>query len=241
MTLLVTIHDVSPAFAADVRALWALCRAHGVRPALLVVPDWHGCWPLERHPEFVDWLRERAGEGSEIVLHGERHDEVGLPRTARDAWRAWGRTAREGEFLTLGRDGARARIDRGLRRLRALGLDPCGFVPPAWLATEEGIAAVGDAGLRFCEDERSIRLFPSGHRLPSPAVRWSARSPVRAWGSAVVAEGRWQVQRGAPIVRLALHPQDLGHPATAGSLRRAVGRWTAVRRPGRYADLLPAA
>ncbi|MFI5236231.1 MAG: DUF2334 domain-containing protein, partial [Gemmatimonadales bacterium] len=78
MTLLISIHDVTPAFQAEVEALEAMCTAIGVAPALLVVPDWHGQWPLERHPAFVRWLRERADAGAEIILHGERHDESGL-------------------------------------------------------------------------------------------------------------------------------------------------------------------
>jgi len=89
VSLLVSIHDVTPALAEGVARLWALCAERGVRPALLVVPDWHGEWPLEAHPAFVAWLRARAGEGAEIVLHGERHDEVGLPRRFADELRAW--------------------------------------------------------------------------------------------------------------------------------------------------------
>ncbi|HXE56507.1 MAG TPA: polysaccharide deacetylase family protein [Gemmatimonadales bacterium] len=237
MTLLVSIHDVTPALRAGVETLWALCQPRGVRPALLVVPDWHGQWPLERHPDFVDWLRARADEGAEIVLHGERHDEVGLERTWWDHLRAWGRTAREGEFLTLDREAARERIARGLARLRALGLEPVGFVPPAWLAREDGLAAAGDCGLRFAEDERSVRLYPSGGRVPAPAWRWSTRRRHRAYGSALVSEGRWLFQRRASVVRLALHPPDVSHPVTARAAVRALDRLLRIHRPTRYADL----
>lgn len=238
MTLLVSIHDVTPAHAHNVLRLWQLCAERGVRPALLVVPDWHGRWPLERYPAFVDWLGERAAEGGEIVLHGERHDEDGSARGLGDAWRAWGRTAGEGEFLTLGIAAAAARIGRGLARLRRLGLAPQGFVAPAWLAREATYQAVSAAGLRFSEDARSVRIFPGGRRLPAPVIRWSARTPSRARLSAAVAEGRWLLQRGAPMVRIALHPPDLGHPATARSAGRTLDRWLQVRRPGRYADLV---
>lgn len=239
MSLLVSIHDVTPGLEDGVRRLWALCEARGVRPALLVVPDWHGEWPLERHPRFVAWLRARADEGAEIVLHGERHDEVGLPRRPGDELRAWGRTAREGEFLTLDAAAAGERIGRGLARLRALGLAPVGFVPPAWLARDEGHQAAGIAGLAFSEDERSIRLFPSGRRLASPVVRWSGRSSVRAWGSVAVARARWVLQRRAELPRLAFHPQDLAHSATAGDLAPTLTRWLARHPPITYSALRP--
>ena len=217
MSLLVSIHDVTPALEAGVLRLWEMCAARGVSPALLVVPDWHGDWPLERHPRFARWLRERASEGAEIVLHGERHFR--------------------GEFRALDRVAARDRIERGLRSLRAIGLEPAGFVPPAWLAREDGHGAARDAGLGFSEDERSIRLFPSGRRVPSPAVRWSARTPVRAWGSVAVARGRWLVQRRARYPRIAFHPQDYAHPRTTRDLPDTLDRWLTRHEPIGYAAL----
>jgi predicted deacetylase len=239
VSLLVSIHDVTPALADGVRRLWTLCAERDLRPALLVVPDWHGQWPLEAHPAFVAWLRDRAADGAEIVLHGERHDEVGLPRGLGDVLRAWGRTAREGEFLTLDEAAAGARIRRGLERLRALGLEPVGFVPPAWLARDEGHQAAGGSGLGFSEDDRAIHLYPSGRRVPAPVVRWSARGTVRAWGSVAVARARWALQAGAPVARIALHPQDLGHPATARSLGPTLDRWLARHPAIGYTALRP--
>jgi uncharacterized protein len=237
VSLLVSIHDVTPVLADGVGRLWDLCALRGVRPALLVVPDWHGEWPLEAHPGFVTWLRARAAEGAEIVLHGERHDEVGLPRRLTDELRAWGRTAREGEFLTLDQPAARERIARGRARLRALGLEPVGFVPPAWLARDAGHRAVAETGLGFSEDDRAILLFPSGRRIPSPVVRWSARSPMRAWGSVAVARARWALQGRARHPRIAFHPQDLGHAATAASLGPTLDRWLARHPPITYTAL----
>ena len=235
--LLVSIHDVTPALARNVHRLWELCTSHGITPALLIVPNWHGEWPLEEHPAFVGWIRERVLQGAEPVLHGERHDEVGLPRTLWHSWQAWGRTKREGEFLTLDRTAAGERLDRGLGRLRHLGLEPIGFVAPAWLAGEETYRAAAAAGLVFAEDARSIRLLATGSRVPSPVVRWSARTEVLARGSTMVAAGRWLVQRRSRWPRIALHPGDLDHPATAASVALALERWSRRHRPARYADL----
>jgi uncharacterized protein len=217
VSLLVSIHDVTPALQDGVRRLWDMCAARGLSPALLVVPDWQGEWPLERHPAFVKWLRERASGGAEIVLHGVRHSR--------------------GEFQALDRAAARERIDRGLASLRALGLEPGGFVPPAWLAREDGHTAVRDAGLGFSEDERSVHLFPAGRRVASPAVRWSARTPLRAWGSVAVARGRWLVQRRARYPRIAFHPQDYVHPRTARDLPVTLDRWLSLHSPISYAAL----
>ncbi|HEV8578104.1 MAG TPA: polysaccharide deacetylase family protein [Thermoanaerobaculia bacterium] len=236
MKLLVSLHDVSPATASRVQQLWALCEARGVRPALLVVPNWHGEWPLDRYPRFVRWLHSRADQGAEIFVHGERHDEAGLSRRWRHALRAWGRTAREAEFLTLDEPRARERIERGVALLRSSGLDPVGFVAPAWLAGEETARAAAACGLALGEDIRSVHLYRRATRLPSPVVRWSARTAVRAHVSARVA-AFWLRYRRHPLVRLALHPDDLAHARTQRSLTHWLDRWLAARPVWRYASL----
>ncbi len=237
MKLLVSIHDVTPALERDVRALWDLCAERGLVPALFVVPNWHGNWPIEEYPRFTAWLRAKAREGAEIFLHGERHDEHGLRRGLGDTVRAFGATAREGEFLALNEAQAGVRIRRGLRSLERVGLDPIGFVAPAWLAREDTYRAVHRAGLRFSEDVNSIHLHARATRLPSPVVRWSARSAVRAHLSTAVAEARWLMQRRTWLARLALHPADLRRPATASSVAAHLDRWRRARHQFRYALL----
>jgi predicted deacetylase len=235
--LLVSIHDVTPARESQVKLLWNLCTDRGVMPALLIVPNWHGEWPLEAHPRFVSWILARAQEGAEIVLHGDRHDEVGLPRHLADHWRAWGRTKREGEFLTLNDSAAADRVSRALERLRRLGLEPTGFIPPAWLARESAYQAAAAAGLKFSEDAHWVRILPSGREVRSPVVRWSACTRVRAWGSVAVARARSLIQISAQWPRIALHPPDLDHSAVARSIGRTLDCWLGHHSPGRYADL----
>ena len=239
--LLVTIHDVTPALQERVKTLWALCTERGIVPGLYVVPDWHGGSPIEGDAAFVQWLRDRAAygaaDGAEIFLHGERHDEVGLPRTWQDELRAFGRTNKEGEFLTLDYSAARARIDRGIARLRALGLAPVGFVPPAWLAKRATHDAVRDAGLAVSESARAIFVHGSRATIASPVLRWSARGAFRSYGSVLQERIRWRTQRHTPVMRIALHPADLDHPAVERNIHSALDAWMRVRTPGRYREL----
>ena len=218
MKLLVAIHDVTPAYAEEVRTLHLMCAARKITPALLVVPNWHGRWPLDRHPEFVDWVKARARDGADILLHGERHDEAGIRRRITDEVRAWGRTAREAEFLTLDARHARERIHRGLEVLDRVGLRAIGFVPPAWLWRAEARDEVPSAGLRLSEDDRAIYLHERGGLLEAPVVRWSARGAWRAHMSAFVARVRVATMQRHAVIRIALHPGDLAHPATIRSL-----------------------
>ncbi|MFI5310789.1 MAG: DUF2334 domain-containing protein [Gemmatimonadales bacterium] len=231
------MHDVTPALMPRVETLWRMCSARGVVAGLLVIPDWHGSASVERDPAFCAWVRARAADGAEIFLHGERHDEVGLPRAWRDELRALARTNREGEFLTLDYAAARDRIDRGLARLRAVGLEPLGFVPPAWLARPETHLAARDAGLAVSEDDGAIFVLRTGARIASPVVRWSARTPIRAAASVLGARLRWALQRDERVMRIALHPGDLQRAATTRSIDATLAQWLSLRRQTFYRHL----
>jgi uncharacterized protein len=238
MSVLLSIHDVTPAWESQVNALWALCRERGATPALLVVPDWHGQWPLRAAPAYVGWIRARVRDGAEIFLHGERHDEVGLSRSWRDSQRAFGRTNREGEFLTLDHDAASERIGRGLALFSEMGLSPIGFVPPAWLCRAGTHTACAQHGLAILEDDAAIYLTRDGSRIASPVLRWSGRTDFRARGSALQAALRWRTQQDEAHFRIALHPMDLEHPLTRQSVVDELDRWLAVRPARPYSTLL---
>ena len=239
LKLLVSVHDVTPAHAQRLDVLYRLLDELGVRRyALLVVPEWHGAWPLERFPEFVAGLRERAARGAEIVLHGWRHDEVGLPRPLRHRLRTFGRTDREGEFASLAPVEAAARIARGRDTLRAAGLDPLGFVPPAWLGGPGLEAVTRSAGFAFTEGPRAVVALADGRRIRAPATCWSTRRAWRAAGSVVVARLRLALERRRPVVRLALHPPDADAPAVLASCRRTLAALLARRVAISYRELL---
>ena len=238
MTLLVSIHDVAPPNLIAVRRLWLLCRDAGVVPALLVVPDWHGTAPIERDVDFLAWLRKAVADGAELLLHGERHDEVGRPRTLIDTLRAAGKTAWEGECLTLNAPELEALVARGLARLRALGFSSHGFVPPAWLMRTDARPGIFATGVAFTEDAGAIYLA-DGRRIVTSALRWSTRTAFRARASVLVAEWRWRRQRRAPVMRIALHPADLNNPGVARSVQQALAQWTTGHTPCSYASLGP--
>ena len=241
MRLLVSIHDVTPALRDDCEALWNMCCAQGVTPALLVVPNWHGRSPLEADSAFVEWLHARVADGAEIFLHGERHDEVGLPRGLGDAWRAFGRTNREGEFLTLDAEPAYARMARGAALLRDLGFAPIGFIPPAWLSRPGCWTAAKRLGLRVGEDHRHVILVDHDEWRPTPNLCWSGRTPIRAIVSRAVVARQARALRAGDTARVVFHPADLRHPATTAGTRDVLAQLLARgATPLRYADLEPA-
>jgi hypothetical protein len=214
--LLVSIHDVSPALEAPVRALWDLCQSLGITPALLVVPDWHGEWPLEQYPRFVAWLRACEQAGAEIILHGERHDEVGSPRRWGDEARAFLRTKREGEFLTLTRDAPAA---HGARSARCgLSTFAGGFIPRHWRATH----APGCARTGFHWRKRNGDPRASTRHTPPRAGTSLERAHTAARHS--LANGR-----AVAMACLALGSTDSHRLASTGPLASAHRSQSAAR------------
>jgi hypothetical protein len=61
--------------------------------------------------------------------------------------------------------------------------------------------------------------------------------PNAGLGLVGVAASRSLLQRRARFPRIALHPGDLDHPATARSVVQTLDRWLQKHAPGSYADL----
>ena len=108
---------------------------HGIdRATLLVVPapDLH---PLgDRDDGLVDWLAERRGM--------RRRDRPARPARPLRAARPAGRrgaartpAAPDAEFAVLDADETRRAVESGWRILRLAGLEPSGFVAPAYAYT----------------------------------------------------------------------------------------------------------
>jgi predicted deacetylase len=236
--LLVAIHDVTPAHRDRVMRVLTLLDGLGVRcPALFVVPDWHGEWPLAEHPEFVAELRRRRERGAEVFLHGYRHDEAGHRRTLHDRVRVFGRTAGSAEFMMLDASEAARRMDRGLADLRALGLDPIGFVPPAWLFAPHTRSLMKERNLTLTETFGWVECLEGGSRVFAPALSWSTarrwRSRVTSW----LAGARTALESPRGLVRVAIHPPDIDTSTVRESLERALDGLMGLRMPARYQDL----
>lgn len=239
--LLVGVHDVTPAHEERLESVYRLLERFGVkRYALFVVPDWHGEWPIEEHPAFAERIRGLAAQGCEIVLHGYRHDEAGFGRTPGQRLRAWGRTGREAEFLVLPPVTAARRLRDGLDVMRRLGLDPVGFVPPAWLAPSGLADRLRELGLRCTETGRHVHDLARDRRRRIPAVRWSTRTEWRARAGAAIAAARVPMERRRDVLRLAIHPPDVDHPVVARSLVRTLRALLRDRQPVGYRDILGA-
>jgi len=236
---LVAIHDVSPAHQASLERIYRLLQDLNLtRYALLVVPDWHGEWPLDRHAAFVDDLLQRQAAGAEVFLHGYRHDETGFRRTWMQRACIAGRTAASAEFYVAPPGEAARRLDQGLTLFATLGLEPVGFVPPAWIHGPGLADQLRQRNLGLTEGFWWITNLSSGRGRFAPALSWSTARPWRSHVTAGMAALRGVLERARGLVRVAIHPPDIEVGVIAAQLRRTIEALGASRRAATYGEVM---
>jgi hypothetical protein len=96
---------------------------------------------IDRHPAFVDYLREETG--FEIALHGLHHIH---PRRISPV-----------EFVEQGREECRETLEEAIAIFRRAGLPfASGMTPPGWNASPALLDAMVDVGLTFVASARDI-------------------------------------------------------------------------------------
>ena len=241
--LIVSIHDVSPAFAEPVERLAEMIGGiiGGPRFAMLVVPDHWGAAPLDRAPAFARRLRQWADAGVEMFLHGWFHRDTSAHRSTGASLKARYMTAGEGEFLGLGADEAEHRMRAGRELVeQAIGRPVAGFIAPAWLYGPGAMAALKACDFALAEDHfRVWRPATDGIVARGPVVTWASRSPARTASSLAVAAAARTLPDWLPTLRVAVHPGDVTKESLMTSIDRTIRCLADRRTVARYADLLP--
>jgi predicted deacetylase len=244
VTVHVSIHDVSPAWAAEVEAALAMCDRVGARPALLVVPNFHGQAPLLDDEPFCERLRVLQERGHEVYLHGFLHQSAARPRSTspreRIAWLFAQRVVSggEAEMSDVSPEEGLARFDEGERVLRTAGLRIDGFVAPAWSMPSWLFRVLRARGYRFTEDHLRVYDPAIGRARASVVLNWASRSPARLISTVAWCRVAKHARALVPA-RIAIHPADMRFLA----LRREVERLLAWGRGDfveRGADLVTA-
>lgn len=238
----ISIHDVSPIWAAEVERALALCARIGARPALLVVPDYHGRAPLQGDEGFCRRLRTLQSEGHEIYLHGWSHRAPTAPArsTARGrverflSQRVW--SDGEAELAQLGEPEGRARIADGERVLRDAGLRLDGFVAPAWVMPRWLLGVLSERGIDYTEGRLRVYDPVLRRSRASVVLNWATRSRARALASAAWCRAARSVRTAKPT-RIAVHPADVRVPMIEREVERAL-EWAHGDLLSRGSDLL---
>ena len=237
--LVVSIHDVSPLTRGRVAEMLAELAEIGVeRTSLLVIPNHHHKAPIVEDAGFCSWLRETAGRGHEVVLHGYHHKR---PRRGGE----WSQTfltefytAGEGEFYDLSTMEASWRLEKGRQELQTAGLQPRGFIAPAWLLGENAEAAVKAAGFDYTTRLKNFKDLKSGRVDDSQSLVWSVRAGWRRaaslwWNAALLRR-----LSPTPLLRFGLHPPDWDHPAIKRQILQLLRTALAGREAITYEDCL---
>jgi predicted deacetylase len=240
--LLVSIHDVGPAFEREVDGLLDILTRHVSldRLAMLVVPDHWGEAPLQNAPVFAARLRDWSASGVEMFVHGWFHRDHTTHPNGLARFKAQHMTAGEGEFLGLDTAEAARRMADGRTLIEdVIGRPVAGFIAPAWLYGAGAREALAASGFALAEDHLRIWQPDSGAVLAhGPVVTWASRSRGRILSSlAVAAVARAGLFR-FPVLRMAVHPGDLRIPALVRSIDRTLAALVTRRLPICYTDLL---
>jgi predicted deacetylase len=204
----VALHEIEPATFERCVEVRNWLDERGVdRVTLLVVParDLH---PLgERSPELVKWLIERRRLGDAIAQHGFQHEQLRRPQWSPRTLTPL-RRPRAAEFLGLDGPDTRRAVDAGWRLLKLAGIEPDGFVAPAYAYTP---------ALRLALRTR-FRWWATLFGLHGGTDRpWRQLSP--AWGPTSVRAG---ALLAGHALRLDLSPTCLRHPRPLRALERAL-------------------
>lgn len=225
-TLVVSIHDVTPASLPRVEMiLGELEKLRIHRTSLLVIPNYHERLPVLEHPQFSEKLKALALNGHDIVLHGYLHKRKrrrGESFLKRMMTRVY--TSDEGEFYDISEERAMKKILQGLSDLRSCGLNPNGFIAPAWLLSAGGEAAARTLGLQFTNRLGSTVDLQQGTIVKSQSLVWSVRSPWRITASIKWNRSLESRLKPNPLMRLSIHPVDFDHAHVAEQILRIAGR-----------------
>jgi hypothetical protein len=211
MPVHVSIHDVSPAHADAIDLALERADIAGVKPALLVVPNFHGSWSLDDHPEYCAKLAKLQSNGHEIYLHGYLHQAEPGERSLRRFVSQTLASGGEAEFAEIPVAEARKRLEDGESMLRRAGLRIDGFVAPAWVMPRWMHDVLAERGYRFTEDHLRVYDPKARKARASVVLNYASRTPGR-----LVSSVAWcRVARRAAVLlpaRVAIHPGDMLHP-----------------------------
>ena len=198
---LVCIHDATPAYARETRAMLRdLAPLLGRRLSFGVVPDWHGQWPLAAHPDYCRLVRESSDGASPARLLPSTSARLGTDHVDRRAQR---RDERPGcRRNSTHRRARTACLHRGLRRAGA-GFPRAGLAARARALRQRECPGAGSRPGLFL-----ARVIARAEQCPLATWTWDCGR----WGwLGHIGHGiGWLSQsldRGVPI--LAIHPRDL--------------------------------
>jgi len=210
--LVVSVHDVTPAFDSEVREIVDELRIQEVdKKNILVIPNYHNKYNILKSDRFSGWLHSLKEKGDEIILHGYEHISRNRKYSSfygyiMGEWVAQGCA----EFQNISYEETKDRVERGRKILNCIGLICTGFVPPGWMMSKEANKAVMDKGFRYTTFTKILRDYQNNIDIRSEVVRFIPR--IRAINFLKKMYNLYLLKENLvhkKLARVAIHPQDL--------------------------------
>ena len=211
--VLLTLHDVSPAYDAEIAEIIRdLTKISITKLNLAVVPCFDGRYDLRKHSKFCRMLENiSVSFETELLLHGLYHTRTGTNQRLSPRHRVLSRlwSAGEDEFYQLDSQETEARIEQGICIFRQVfQLQPRGFIPPSWIFPKEHHSVLKRQGISYTESHFSIFQTQTGQRTFAPVMAFSTRSGLREVLSQFYNAVIKNTMGGRSLLRVALHPRD---------------------------------
>ena len=237
-SLVISLHDVSPHTWEPCREILAKLEELGGPPvSLLVIPDHHHKGHMLAAEGFREWLCEQAGRGHEAVIHGYYHQRT---RSEGEDWRTRMTTqvytADEGEFFDITEGAAGELVRKARGDFESMGLEPRGFIAPAWLLSEAAERAIRGEGLDYTTRLRGVVDLQTGARHVSQSLVWSVRAAWRRQVSLLWNAFLNTRVAANPLLRISIHPVDIAHPQIWRQVCSLVERAQVDRNAMTYAE-----
>ena len=188
MTVLLSLHDVSPAFENDVvRTCDSLVDLGISSLTLLVTPfyEMKKSNSFVRESLFNEYL---LSLDFEISLHGYTH---------------FTKSGAMNEYASLTAEKAKTRLEAGYNQIRSsFGKAPIGFVPPLWDAPPRIIKLAKETGFKYGVYDTNIHQFSDSSVFSSAANIISQGKRFVDTESAI-----FEIELGGSL-QIAIHPSD---------------------------------
>lgn len=238
--VIVSLHDVAPEKYDLVRKQFDDLQSLGIkRMSLLAVPYYHGRKTILEDKTLSNWLHNIQEQGHEIVLHGWLHQKLDALSEGK-SFRNWFfdsvYTSKESEFHRLSYEEAHQKIAAGLKQFHQVGLNPRGFIAPAWLMNANVERAAKDHCLIYTNTISEIIHLPSNRRIQARSCVWSTRAAWRRSCSVLWNGILSKKLKSSDVLRVSLHPSDLEYPFIWSQIKDILRAALKSRQPLTYRD-----
>jgi predicted deacetylase len=148
MTVLLSLHDVSPIYEDDIVTTYDLLSDLGISSLTLLVTPFYGLKKSNKISESDIFTKFLKSLELEIGMHGYSH---------------FSKSGSLNEFNGMTQKKVSSRLKDGVSVIKkGFGTKPTGFVPPLWESPPKIVKASKEVGLEFCVSGNSVHRHSDG-------------------------------------------------------------------------------